>query len=100
MASLSEIISAVVDDNSTANDALSSNQLDELVCHGALSIALSISLEVAQVTNVTVVIGRCTMLLVLWVKVRTSRSAAVGVVAKGMDVHATLSVGIVAGYVP
>lgn len=32
--------------------------------------------------------------------VRTSTSAAVGVVAKGVDVHATLSVGVVAGEVP
>ena len=31
---------------------------------------------------------------------RASRSAAVGVVPKGVDVHATLSVGIVAGDVP
>lgn len=31
---------------------------------------------------------------------RTSRSASVGVVTEGVDVHATLSVGIVAGDVP
>ena len=31
---------------------------------------------------------------------RSGRSAAVGVVAKGVDVHATLSVGVVAGNVP
>ena len=31
---------------------------------------------------------------------RAGRSAAVGVVAKGVDVHATLGVGVVAGDVP
>lgn len=32
--------------------------------------------------------------------VRTSAGAAVGVVAKGVDVHAALGVGVVAGDVP
>jgi hypothetical protein len=32
--------------------------------------------------------------------VRASRGAAVGVVAEGVDVHATLGVGVVAGDVP
>lgn len=32
--------------------------------------------------------------------VRASRGAAVGVVAKGVDVHAALGVGVVAGDVP
>jgi hypothetical protein len=32
--------------------------------------------------------------------VRTSTSAAVGVVTESVDVHATLSVGVVAGHVP
>lgn len=32
--------------------------------------------------------------------VRTGGGAAVGVVAKGVDVHTTLSVGIVSGDVP
>ena len=31
---------------------------------------------------------------------RASRGAAVGVVAKGVDVHATLGVGVMAGDVP
>ena len=31
---------------------------------------------------------------------RAGRGAAVGVVAKGVDVHATLGVGVVAGDVP
>lgn len=32
--------------------------------------------------------------------VRASRGAAVGVVTKGVDVHATLGVGVVAGDIP
>lgn len=35
-----------------ANDALGADQLDELVRHGALSVALGVGLEVAQVTDV------------------------------------------------
>ena len=47
-----------------ANDTGSSDQLDELIRDRALGVALSIGLEVAQVTNVTVAIGWRAMLLV------------------------------------
>lgn len=35
-----------------AENALSTNQLNQLVLHGAVGVALSIGLEVAQVTDV------------------------------------------------
>jgi hypothetical protein len=44
-----------------AQDALGTDQLDELVLHGAGGIALGIGLEVAQVTDVTVGIGGSTV---------------------------------------
>lgn len=44
-----------------AQDALGTDQLDELVLHGAGGIALSVGLEVAQVTDVTVGVGGSTV---------------------------------------
>lgn len=43
--------------NPYTENALSTNQLDELVLDGADSIALSIGLEVTQVTDVTFLVG-------------------------------------------
>lgn len=40
------------------------------------------------------------IMIVMRLTVRTSGCAAVGVVTESMDVHATLSVGVVAGDVP
>jgi len=81
-----------------------------------LSIALGVGLEVTQVTNVALLVGRGTVCLVVRVDchrlsmyiasgtqgltVRTGGCAAVGVVAKGVNVHTTLSIGVVASDVP
>jgi hypothetical protein len=46
---------------SYTNDGLRADELDELVGHGALGVALSISLEVAEVTNVAGLVGRSTV---------------------------------------
>lgn len=116
-----------------AEDALRTDQLDELVSHRGLGVALGVGLEVAEVTNVALSVLGGTVGLVVRVDwentisnanmhteriprrkrmppgrgpqgsgltVRAGRGAAVGVVAVGMDVHATLGVGIVAGDVP
>lgn len=107
-----------------ANDALGANDLDELVGHRALGVALGIRLDVAEVTNMAVLVGRGAVGLAVGVDcrkaqhhvhglkalsesrttgphtVRAGRGAAVGVVTKGVDVHATLGVGIVAADVP
>jgi len=100
MIRLSEVVRAGVDHNCAANDTLGSNQLDELVRHRSLSVALPISLEVSQVTNMAVGVRGRAVILVVWVKVRTGRSATIGVVTKCVHMHSTLSVGIVAGDVP
>jgi hypothetical protein len=97
---LAEIVSAGVDNDGTTNDGLGADELDELVGHGALGVALGISLEVAEVTNVADLVGRSTVGLAVGVEVRAGRSAAVGVVTEGVDVEATLGVGVVAGDVP
>jgi hypothetical protein len=44
-----------------AQDGLSANQLDKVVLLGAGSVALSIGLEVAEVTDVTNLVGGSTV---------------------------------------
>jgi len=96
---LAKIIRAAVDDNSAADDALGANQLDEAVRNGALGVALGVGLDVAQVADVTGVIGRGTVSLAVGVEVRASGGAAVGVVTEGVDVETALGVRVVAGQV-
>lgn len=120
---LAEVVSASVDDDGAAEDALGADQLDELVRDGALGVALGVGLEVAQVADVALAVGGGAVGLVVGVDcggrmvldgcglggsllgssrltVRTGAGAAVGVVTEGVDVHATLGVGVVAGDVP
>lgn len=89
-----------MDDDGAANDALGANELDEVVGHGALGVALGIGLNVAQVTNMAVLVGPVAVGLAMGVEVRAGGGAAVGVVTKGVDVHATLGIGIMASDVP
>lgn len=57
-----------IDRSSTyANNALGTNQLDELVCDRTLGIALSVGLEVSEVAYVTVLIVGTTVCLSVWV---------------------------------
>jgi hypothetical protein len=119
VSTLAKVVSASVHNNGAANNALGANQLDQLVGDAALSIALAVGLEVAQVTDVALVILGSTVGLVVGIDcdslasvchsilgeygmptVRSSASAAVGVVTESVDVHATLSVGVVASNVP
>lgn len=81
--SLTKIISSRVDNNGTlyiyqpnptsirgstyTNDTLRTNQLDELVCSRTLAIALSIGLEVTQVTNMADLVCRSSVCLSVWV---------------------------------
>ncbi len=44
-----------------ANDAVGANQLDEAVRDGALGVALAVSLNVAEIANVTGLIGGSTV---------------------------------------
>jgi hypothetical protein len=46
-----------------AQDGLSTDQLDKAVLLGAVGVTLSISLEVAEVTDVTVRVGGGTVVL-------------------------------------
>lgn len=119
---LAEVVGASVHDDSAAEDALGADQLDVLVGHGALGVALGVGLEVAQVADVALAVAGGAVGLVVRVDwlgwlvlggavewcgrdmgdltVRTGAGAAVGVVTEGVDVHATLGVGVVAADVP
>jgi hypothetical protein len=50
-----------------ANDAVRSDELDQLVLVAALSVALAIGLEVAQVADMALLIARSTVGLVVGV---------------------------------
>jgi hypothetical protein len=67
VASLAEVIGAAVDDNRAADHALGSDQLDELVRHAALAVALAVGLEVAQVANVALAVLGGAVGLAVWV---------------------------------
>ena len=67
VSTLTKIISATVYDNGASKNALRADQLDELVGNGALGVALAVGLEIAQVTNVTLVVSGCTVSLAVWV---------------------------------
>lgn len=50
-----------------SNDTMGSNELDVLVLHGALGIALAIRLEVSKVTDMTSLIGGSAVGFAMWV---------------------------------
>jgi len=95
-----KVISSSVDNDGSSNDALRADEFDELVGDTALGIALAISLDVAKIAYMADLICWCTVGLAEWVEVGAGRSAAVGVVTELVDVHASLSIGIVASDVP
>ena len=86
--------------NTYTKDTLLPDQLDQLILRAALSISLGIRLEIAQVSNVSLVICWCTMSLSMWVEMWASAGAAVGVVAELVDVDAALGGRVAAGDVP
>lgn len=58
VATLAEVVSAAVDDNGAADDAVRADQLDELVLDGALGNALGVRGDVAEVADVADLVGR------------------------------------------
>jgi hypothetical protein len=62
-----EVLYGPTEFKSYANDALGANKLDESVRQSTLRVTLTISLEVAQVANMAVLIGRSTVLLAVWI---------------------------------
>lgn len=64
---LSQIVGASMDDDGSSDDAFWANQFDEAVFDGAFAIALSIRLEVAEISDVTLSVGGGAMLFAVWV---------------------------------
>jgi len=60
-----------VDDNGPADDTLGSDELDELVVDRSLGVALSIRLDVAEVTYMAVLIVRAAVGLAVRVDCRS-----------------------------
>jgi len=67
---------------------------------GTLGNTLTVSGDVTQVTDVSLVILWSTVGLGEWVEVRTSRSTTVGVVTEGVDVETSQGVWVVTGDLP
>ena len=65
MTALAKIISAGVHNECAANDALWADELDQLVGGRALAVALTVSLEVTEITDVTVAVLWSTVFLVI-----------------------------------
>jgi len=106
------------------NDAVRADQLDQPIGNAALGIPLAVRHTVTQVTDMALVVFGGTVGFVVGVDcavppppvslcqlptfsrpstlltVRSGARAAVGVVTKGVDVHAALGVRIVAGNAP
>lgn len=100
VAALTQVIGTRVHNNRSANDRVGTKQLNQEVLLLAAGNTLTVSGDVTQVTNVSDVILWSTVGLREWVEVRTSRSAAVGVVTKGVDVETSKSVWAVTRDLP
>lgn len=55
-----------------ADDAMLAKKFDQRIGKRAFGIALAIRLDVAQVANMSGLISRCTMSLVVWIDCRSN----------------------------
>ena len=74
IATFAEIISASVHNNRASEDTLRPDELDVLVIHAALCVALTVRLEVTQVADVAVAVFWGTVFLVVGVDCTTKVS--------------------------
>lgn len=95
MTTLSKIISTSVDNDSSSEDAVRSNQRNLAVGNSTLGDTGAVSGDVSEVTDMAVLVRWGTVGLSEGVEMRTSRCAAVGVVTESMDMEATLGICIV-----
>lgn len=85
-----------MNDNGAANDGVRTSELEQVVGQGALGDTLAVALDVAQITDMAVLIGGCTVVLAERVEVRASTHTSVGGITKRVDVEAEFVVGLVA----
>jgi len=93
MATESEIVLTLVDDNSASNDAVGSNKLELGIGGIQGGLAISTDGDVAEITGVADLGGGGTVGQAVGVEVSTSRHASVGVVTKLVDVETVLAGG-------
>ena len=77
-----------------SQNAVGPNQLNDVVLDAALGDGVGVRLDVAQVAGVPDLVRGRAVGLAVRVEVRAGRGATVGVVAKLVDVHAALGVGV------
>lgn len=82
MSTESEIINTLVDNNGASNDGVGSNELQLLIVHLENGLAVSISLNVTEITGVADLGVGGTMGQTMGVEVGTGRHASVGVVTE------------------
>lgn len=82
MSALPQIISAGVNDDSAAENALLTDKLDLLILYAALRIPLAVSLEVPKVPDVTVFVAGGTMLFAEGIDCRNSESVSPSIDAR------------------
>lgn len=96
MTALAQVVGTVVDHNSSPENGVGSNQLDQQVLLGALGNTGGVGVHVTHVTYVSLVGLWRTVGLGERVEVGTGRSAAVSVVTELVDMKPPLGVGIIA----
>lgn len=100
MATLTQVIGAIVNNDRSADNRVLTKQLHQSVLLGTLGNTLGIGDDVSQVTDVSVVVLWSTVGLGKRVEVGTSGSASVGVVTKSVNVESSQGVGVITGDLP
>lgn len=100
MTALAQVISTIVHHNGSSDNGVGAKQLDQSILLGSLGHTLRVGSDVAQVSNVSVVIFWGTVGLAEWVEVRASGSASIGVVTKSVNVEPSQSIWVIASDVP
>jgi len=93
VATLAEIIGIGVDHNGAPYDAVGAEQRDLRIGDVDLRGTVAARLNVAQISQVTILVGGSSVLLAIGVEVRSGRHAAVGVVPKLMNVESVKALG-------
>lgn len=100
LASLTVVVGTVVHNNRSTKNAVGTNQLHPGILLGTLGNTVRVSRNVTQISNVSLVILRGTVVVTKWVEVRTSGSTTVGVVTKSVNVETSQGIWIVTSDLP
>lgn len=92
---LTQVILTSMDDDTSADDGIDTEQLDQLVLERALGYTIGVGLQVTHVTNVSDFVGWRTVGLLERVEVGAGRDTAVSGVPELVDVEPAKSIGAV-----